>query len=251
LVENSADTFIFGESLEVREFENLSVRIGGGEAVDMTVAPVEAMLIDLRIGDEDEGGGEGGGGPGGPGDSNLWNGTETAEGGAFNDVINVGNNAGAHQHELTVNGGAGNDEINAGSFAGAYSGLITVDGGAGDDKISFGFAPGADGGKVIVDGGAGADTFEFGDNAQNLTIDLGEGDGEPDSVTFLGAVFNATIANWEPGDMVNVPEPSDWERGESSEGSVTLRNGMQSLTFMDTTDVPELGFIPLPDMEGA
>jgi hypothetical protein len=41
LIDDSADTFIFGSSLEVSEFEHLSVRIGDGDAVDMTVAPVD------------------------------------------------------------------------------------------------------------------------------------------------------------------------------------------------------------------
>jgi hypothetical protein len=68
-------------------------------------------------------------------------------------------------------------------------------------------------------------------------------------VTFNGRVLNTVIYNWEDGDMVYVVNPGDWDQGQSSEGSVKLINGMQSLTFMDTTDFT--GFIPLPDMEGA
>jgi hypothetical protein len=64
-------------------------------------------------------------------------------------------------------------------------------------------------------------------------------------------VLNTVIYNWEFGDMVNVLVPGDWDQGQSSEGSVMLINGMQSLTFMDTTVVPELGSSFLPEMQRA
>jgi Ca2+-binding RTX toxin-like protein len=41
LVDDSSDEFHFVSGLTVSEFENLSVRIGDGDAVDMTVAPVD------------------------------------------------------------------------------------------------------------------------------------------------------------------------------------------------------------------
>ena len=105
------------------------------------------------------------------------------------------------------------------------------------DRISFGTFAGRDNGTVTVDGGAGADTFEFGANAQNLMIDLGEGDEAEDSVTFLGTVYNATIANWEVGDVVNVVDPSEWSTIQQGPHDVntTFTNGNQAITFLDVT----------------
>jgi bacillopeptidase F (M6 metalloprotease family) len=101
------------------------------------------------------------------------------------------------------------------------------------DRISFGVFSGRDNGTVAVDGGAGADTFEFGDNAHNLTIDLGEGDEAEDSVTFEGSVYNATINNWEIGlDVVSVQ--GNWT-GHDDGTNTTFTYGSQEITFLDVT----------------
>ena len=104
------------------------------------------------------------------------------------------------------------------------------------DRISFGIFAGRDNGTVTADGGAGADTFEFGDNAHNLTIDLGVGDGDQDSVTFEGAVSNATIANWEVGDKVSVLDKTECS-GLDDETGKTFTNGSQDITFLDVTSL--------------
>jgi hypothetical protein len=44
LASGSSDSFQFGDSLTVSEFEHLSVRIGDGDATDMTVAPVDDIV---------------------------------------------------------------------------------------------------------------------------------------------------------------------------------------------------------------
>jgi hypothetical protein len=104
------------------------------------------------------------------------------------------------------------------------------------DRISFGIFAGRDNGTVPVDGGAGADTFEFGDNAHNLTIDLGEGDEAEDSVTFLGTVYNATIDNWEVGDKVSVLDKTEWSGLDDETGTTfTNADGSQDITFLDVT----------------
>jgi bacillopeptidase F (M6 metalloprotease family) len=101
------------------------------------------------------------------------------------------------------------------------------------DRISFGIFAGQDNGTVTADGGAGADAFEFGAHAHNLTIDLGEGDEAEDSVTFEGAVYNATIANWEVGlDVVSVQ--GNWT-GHDDGTNTTFTNGNQAITFLEVT----------------
>ena len=102
------------------------------------------------------------------------------------------------------------------------------------DRVSFGIFAGRDNGTVTADGGAGADAFEFGAHAHNLTIDLGEGDEAEDSVTFLGTVYNATIANWEVGDKVSVQ--GNWT-GDDDGTDTTFTNGRQDITFLEVTDV--------------
>jgi Ca2+-binding RTX toxin-like protein len=151
-------------------------------------------------------------------------------------VINFGDAAGASL-TFSFDSGAGDDDIDFGSMAGLDGGSVTVDGGDGDDTISFGDNAGANGGRVNANGGAGEDTFIFGANAGNLTIDLGEGDEAEDSVTFEGAVYNATIDNWEVGvDAVYVVDPTAWTAQVVNGNTVLTLDVEQSLTFMDITD---------------
>jgi hypothetical protein len=90
-------------------------------------------------------------------------------------------------------------------------------------------------GKVTVDGGAGTDTFVFGAGAENLTIDLGEGDGVRDSMTFKRSVKYTTIDNWEYSvDVVNVLNKVDWS-GVENLTDTTFTNGDQEIKFLDVT----------------
>jgi Ca2+-binding RTX toxin-like protein len=112
-----------------------------------------------------------------------------------------------------------------------------VTGGAGNDEISFvewvGYS-----GSVTVDGGAGADTFEFGGGGENLTIDLGAGDEDRDSVIFKGSVKNTTIDNWEYGVDANIDvvDPTAWTAQIENGNTVLTTNDNQSLTFIGITD---------------
>ncbi len=72
LVNDSSDPFLFASGLKVSDFEHLSVRIGDGDATDMTLAPVEGMIIDLTL---NFGVGE-----------IFWNGTSAAAGGNGDDA---------------------------------------------------------------------------------------------------------------------------------------------------------------------
>jgi len=112
-----------------------------------------------------------------------------------------------------------------------------VNGGAGDDVVSFDYYAGNNNGNVTVNGGAGADTFIFGDGAENLSINLGEGDGDVDSVTFDGEVFNTTIANWEfdIDDAVDVVDAAAWTAQEAGGNTILTTGDGQSLTFLDIT----------------
>jgi hypothetical protein len=76
----------------------------------------------------------------------------------------------------------------------------------------------------------------FGTGAQNLTIDLGENDGDQDSVTFQGSVLNTTIDNWEYGidDLVSVLDKAAWD-GNDNGIDTTFTNGSQEITFLDVT----------------
>jgi hypothetical protein len=79
----------------------------------------------------------------------------------------------------------------------------------------------------------------FGAGAENLTIDLGEGDGVRDSMTFKGSVYNATIANWEHGehgDVVSVLSKANWS-GNDNGTDTTFTNGTQEITFLEVTGV--------------
>jgi VCBS repeat-containing protein len=195
---------------------------------------------------------------GGEGDDNIsmgsnsavWGGIASINGGAGNDKIIIGDSVGhsIQGHEIThplatafvgdgviVDGGAGNDEITFGDKAGYSNGSVTADGGAGVDTIRFGIDAGSKGGSVSADGGAGNDTFIFGGGAENLTIDLGAGDRDVDSVTFLGSVSNATIDNWEVGrDVVSVQ--GRWT-GHDDGTDTTFTNGSQEITFLEVTGI--------------
>jgi Ca2+-binding RTX toxin-like protein len=119
-----------------------------------------------------------------------------------------------------------------------------VNGGAGDDIVSFDIYAGLNNGNVTVNGGDGADTFIFGNGAENLSIDLGEGDGDIDSVTFDGEVFNTTIANWEYGvDVVSVVNKAVWI-GFDDGTDTTFTNGpSETITFLDVTGVDLANFL--------
>jgi VCBS repeat-containing protein len=195
---------------------------------------------------------------GGEGDDNIsmgshsavWGGIASINGGAGNDKISLGDYVGhsIQGHELTnplatafvgdgviVDGGAGNDEITFGDKAGYSNGSVTADGGSGDDTIRFGTDAGSRGGSASADGGAGNDTFIFGGGAENLTIDLGEGDQDQDSVTFEGSVKNTTIDNWEVGrDVVSVQ--GSWT-GRDDGTDTTFTNGSQEITFLEVTGI--------------
>jgi hypothetical protein len=224
LASESSDSFEFAAfGLTASEFEKLSVRIGEGDATDMTVAPVEDMVLEY--------GDFAGFAPFGP--ENIM-----AEGGEGNDTITFGDFA-AHENSLvTVDGGGGGDTISFESVTGINDGNVTVNSGAGDDVVSVGDYAGLNDGNVSVNGGAGADTFIFGVHAENLTIDLGEGYGDIDSLTFEEGVFNTTIDNWEYGVDANIDvvDPTAWTAQIENGNTVLTTNDNQSLTFIGITD---------------
>jgi Ca2+-binding RTX toxin-like protein len=231
LADPNSGSFAFTAfDLTVSEFEHLSVRIGDGDATDMTVAPVEVNVIDLTYG------GTGWYSKTGYFAEHWYYKNASTVGSDGNDEITVGTNAGSRRGSVTVDGGDGDDEISFGDYSGRGGATATVIGGNGDDTISFGAYAGTLNGTVSADGGAGADTFEFGDNAHNLTIDLGAGDGDRDRVTFEGSVYNATINNWEVGDKVSVLDKAEWS-GLDDETDTTFTNGSQDITFLEVTDV--------------
>jgi hypothetical protein len=78
----------------------------------------------------------------------------------------------------------------------------------------------------------------FGTDAQNLTIDLGENDGDQDSVTFQGSVKNTTIDNWEYefDAKIDVVDPTAWTAQIENGNTVLTTNDNQSLTFIGIAD---------------
>jgi hypothetical protein len=200
--EANSEAFTFKAfGLNASEFENLRVTVGG-EEIDPTAVQGETFSF---------------------GNNARGN---RVDGGEGDDDISYGNNARVNR----VNGGEGDDDISFGNNAPGNR----VDGGEGADDISFG--NNASGNEVK--GGAGADTFIFGDNALNMKIDLGDGD--QDSVTFEGSVFNTTIANWESGTDAKVDvfnfDVLAWDL-EIEDGNAILQTGDgQSLTFTGILD---------------
>ena len=114
-------------------------------------------------------------------------------------MLSFGDFAGASNGALTVDGGAGEDTISFGDDAGsggaiasaaarsfsllsAQAGTLVVDGGA--DTISFG-----------ARAGAGADTIRIGDQAESLRVNLGAADGAADTVIFDGLILSGEIFN--------------------------------------------------------
>jgi hypothetical protein len=142
-------------------------------------------------------------------------------------------------------GGDGNDTITFGNYAGFYDGSASADGGDGNDEITFGENAGSYGGSVSANGGAGADRFIFGAGAANLTIDLGEGDQDQDSVTFEGSVENTTIDNWEVGFDANIDvvDPTAWTAQVVNGNTVLTSDDEQSLTFMDISGLAADDFL--------
>jgi hypothetical protein len=164
-------------------------------------------------------------------------GTASADGGAGNDTISFDFRAGVYNGSASADGGAGDDDISFGDYSGYQSGSVSADGGAGNDTFTFGSNAGALMGSVSADGGAGADTFTFGTGAENLTVYLGEGDGDQDSVTFLGSVKNTTIDNWEYGVDANidVADPTAWTAKVVNGNTVLTTDDEQSLTLIGIT----------------
>jgi Ca2+-binding RTX toxin-like protein len=189
---------------------------------------------------------------GGAGDDEVYfdyyagnnHGNVTVDGGAGDDVVSFGDFAGLDDGNVTVNGGAGDDEVYFGDDAAANNGNVTVNGGAGDDVVSFDYYAGNNNGNVTVNGGDGADTFIFGNGAENLSIDLGEGDEDVDSVTFDGEVFNTTIANWENGvDVVSVVNKTAWSGADDGTNTTFTTGGDETITFLDVTGVDLANFL--------
>ncbi len=263
-------------NLSASEFEALNV-IVDGVVLDLNDAPVEDMVLEYGdfagfapFGPENimAEGGEGNDiitfgdfaahqnsfvtVDGGGGDDTIsfggfaghLGGTVIVDGGGGGDTISFGYLTSLNDGNVTVNGGAGDDIVSFGDLAGLNDGNVTVNSGAGDDVVSFGDDAGINNGNVTVNGGAGADTFIFGDGAENLSIDLGEGDGDIDSVTFDGEVFNTTIANWEYGvDVVSVVNKAVWI-GFDDGTDTTFTNGpSETITFLDVTGVDLANFL--------
>jgi Ca2+-binding RTX toxin-like protein len=210
LVNDSSDPFLFASGLKVSDFEHLSVRIGDGDATDMTLAPVEGMIIDLTL---NFGVGE-----------IFWNGTSAAAGGNGDDEINLGDYAGALFEYVTAEGGAGDDVITFGDYAGNYVGSASADGGVGDDTLSFGDRAGSEEGSVTAIGGDGKDTITFGtfagDFDGSVSADGGAGD---DTITFgdyAGNYGGSVSADGGAGD-----DEITFGKNAGESGSVTADGG--------------------------
>ncbi|MEP5155272.1 hypothetical protein, partial [Planktotalea sp.] len=96
------------------------------------------------------------------------------------------------------------DTYSFGDNAAQANGSIELEAGFGDDTITFGANDGANSGYIFVQSRSGADQISFGTGAENLDIDLGSGtsrmgDGDSDTLTFLGTVTSTRISSWEHG----------------------------------------------------
>ncbi|WP_134495447.1 Ig-like domain-containing protein [Microvirga pakistanensis] len=135
-----------------------------------------------------------------------------------NNIITVGDMAGAGRtnKSVNINAGDGNDTINyIGTGPAAQQSVLS--GGTGDDTVTVGSAAIID--DRVAAGASGNDTYDLGTNAGRQTIQFGADNG------------NDTVRNYSIGDATTLPDVLDFTTVDASTMVVTEADGNTIFTI--------------------